>query len=329
MISATAEPRPTDEEALDAYSVVVSRIAKEVSPAVANLRVIGRRRDGEQVPVGAGSAVVLTADGFLLTSAHVITGRRGRQLRGGVASFVDGSELRFDPVGSDRLTDLAILRAEDGGLHPATLGDAESLQVGQLVVAIGNPHGFAGSVTAGVVSALGRSLPAREGEMVRTIDNVIQTDASLNPGNSGGALVASAGKVVGINTALAGFGLGLAVPINRATRRIIGALITDGRVRRGYLGIAGAPRPIPPSLRDRYGQSDAIEVTSAVSGGAADVAGLRAGDLIVELDGRPISGITGLQEAMDADSIGSRIILTVLRGERERKLVVVPDELTH
>src|SRR5207248_4013502 len=148
-------------------------------------------------------------------------------------------------------SDLAVLRADGGDLTPAVLGEAEHLRVGQLVVAIGNPNGFAGSVTAGVVSALGRSLPARAGRTVRYIDNVIQTDAALNPGNSGGALVDSAGRVIGINTAVAGGGLGLAVPINEATRRVIGALMTDGRVRRAYLGIAGGPRPLPPQARPR------------------------------------------------------------------------------
>ena len=253
MSSATMADPSSEEQALDAYSLTVSSVVERVAPSVANLRVVGRRRDGAQVTVGAGSAIVLSADGFLLTCAHVITVRRGNGLRNGVASFLDGNELSFEAVGSDALTDLAVLRTEHGGLDPAALGDAESLRVGQLVVAIGNPHGFTSSVTAGVVSALGRSLPAREGATVRTIDNIIQTDAALNPGNSGGALATSAGTVVGVNTALAGIGLGLAVPINHATRRIIGALITDGRVRRGYIGISGAPRPIPPAQRDRYG----------------------------------------------------------------------------
>jgi S1-C subfamily serine protease len=320
-----ADRHPTEEEALDAYSVTVSSVAERLAPSVANLRVLGRRRDGAEALTGGGSAVVLSPDGFLLTSAHVIAGRRGT--RKGVASFVDGAELRFETVGSDPLTDLAVLRAEHGGLQPATLGDAETLRVGQLVVAIGNPHGFAGSVTAGVVSALGRSLPAREGETVRTIDNVIQTDAALNPGNSGGALVTNAGKVVGVNTAIAGLGLGLAVPINHATRRVIGTLITDGRVRRGYLGIAGTPRPIPPAHRERYSEGDAVEVSQVVPDSAADRGGLRPGDLIVELDGRRLFGVADLQAALETDGIGSRIVVTVLRAGLERKLIVVPPEL--
>jgi S1-C subfamily serine protease len=322
-----ADHRPTEQDALDAYSMTVSSVAEQVAPSVANLRVLGRRRNGAEGPVGAGSAIVLSPDGFLLTSAHVIAGHQGHGTRRGIASFVDGTELRFETVGSDPLTDLAVLRTEHGSLQPAALGDAETLRVGQLVVAIGNPHGFAGSVTAGVVSALGRSLPAREGATVRTIDNVIQTDAALNPGNSGGALATSHGKVVGVNTAVAGLGLGLAVPINHATRRVIGALITDGRVRRGYLGIAGAPRPVPPTHRDRYTPGDAVEVTQVIPDGAADQAGLRPGDLIVELDGQRLLGIADLQAALETDRIGARIVVTVLRAGLERKLVVVPAEL--
>ena len=196
-----------------------------------------------------GSGVVLTPDGYLLTSAHVLAGRS----RAGWASFTDGREFPFSIVGSDPLSDLAVVRSEGRDLQPANLGDAEQLRVGQLVVAIGNPHGFAGSVTAGVVSALGRSLPARSGAATRIIDNVIQTDAALNPGNSGGALVNGLAEVVGVNTAVAGIGLGLAVPINAATRSIVGALMSDGRVRRAYLGIAGGPRPLPPRAQGRAG----------------------------------------------------------------------------
>src|SRR2546423_10228937 len=234
-------PGVGEEEALDAYSRIVVHVAERLAPAVANLRVMRRTRGG-QMPAGAGSAVALTPDGFLLTAAHVVAGpgRTGR------AAFVDGRELKFSVVGIDRLSDLAVLRTDGGDLVPARLGEAEKLRVGQLVVAIGNPNGFAGSVTAGVVSALGRSLPARAGRTVRYIDNVIQTDAALNPGNSGGALVDSAGRVVGINTAVAGVGLGLAVPINLATRQISGSLMSDGRVRRAYIGIGGRSRPLPP-----------------------------------------------------------------------------------
>ena len=316
-----------DDDALDAYSRTVSAVAEGLAPSVANLRVLARRRDGAEVAVGAGSAIVVAGDGYLLTSAHVVTGRRPGAMRTGVASFTDGRETRFSVVGADRLTDLAVLRTEEGGLAPAALGDADALRVGQLVVAIGNPHGFAGSVTAGVVSALGRSLPAREAGTIRTIDNVIQTDAALNPGNSGGALVTSALRVVGVNTAVAGMGLGLAVPINHATRRIIGTLMTDGRVRRGYLGIAGAPRPLAPADRERHGAEPGIGIDAVVPGSPADRAGILPGDLLVALDGRRLTGIADLQRALDGDQVGARLVLTLLRGGHERQKLVVPDEL--
>jgi S1-C subfamily serine protease len=318
---------PTEEQALDAYSQTVSGVAEALAPSVANLQLVGRGRDGGERTIGAGSAIVLSRDGFLLTSAHVVTGRRAGRRLSGIASFTDGSETRFAVVGADPLTDLAILRADDHDLVPATLGDAERLRVGQLVVAIGNPNGFAGSVTAGVVSALGRSLPARAGEMVRTIDNVIQTDASLNPGNSGGALVTSDLRVVGVNTAVAGMGLGLAVPINRATRRVIGALMTDGRVRRGYLGVAGSPRPVPPAHRERYGTEPAVEVGEVVPGSPADSAGIRPGDLLVAVDGRRLEGVTDLQSRLEDDLIGTRVVITLLRDGRERQVLAVPAEL--
>src|SRR2546429_793568 len=243
----------SEEEALDAYSRAVIAVAERLSPSVANLRV-SRRVRGGRILDGGGSSVVITPDGFMLTSAHVVSRTEGR----GRASFVDGQELEFEVVGSDPLSDLAVLRADGRDLFPAELGDAERLRVGQLVVAIGNPHGFTGSVTAGVVSALGRSLPTRSGANVRVVDNVIQTDAALNPGNSGGALADGRGRVVGINTAVAGVGLGLAVPINAATRRIVGALMAEGRLRRGYLGIAGGTQPLPPAVSQRLGRRGPI-----------------------------------------------------------------------
>src|SRR4051812_44654753 len=239
--AAAGAARPTDAEALDAYSRVVTAVARELAPSVANLRV-SRRVRGGRTAMGGGSAVVIAPDGYLLTSAHVVEGSRSGQ-----ASFVDGRDLRFTVVGRDPLSDLAVLRADARDLISARLGDASELQVGQLVVAIGNPHGYAGSVTAGVVSALGRSLPVgRRGGPMRMVENVVQTDAALNPGNSGGALVDGRGCVVGINTAVAGIGLGLAVPINDATRRIVATLMADGRVRRAPPRGAGGPPPPPP-----------------------------------------------------------------------------------
>jgi len=312
-----------ESEALDAYSRVVVEVAERVTPSVANLRVTRRARGG-RVPAGAGSGVALTPDGFLLTSAHVVAGPN----RAGRAAFTDGRELRFEVIGADPLSDLAVLRAEADDLQPATLGEAERLRVGQLVVAIGNPHGFAGSVTAGVVSALGRSLPARTRRTARIIDNVIQTDAALNPGNSGGALVDSSGGVVGINTAVAGIGLGLAVPINTATRSIVGALMSEGRVRRAYLGIAGGPRPLPPHARSHSPLPTGVEVIEVVDGSPAQRAGVRAEDLIVEVDGTAIGGVDDLQRLMVAELIGRPLTARVVRAGRLVRVELVPAELT-
>src|SRR6478672_9478490 len=294
------------EAPLDAYSRVVTDVARKLSPSVANLRVSRGRREG------GGSGVVITPDGFVLTSAH----------------FVDGRELAVEVVGADPLSDLAVLRIESNGVTPAELGDADGLQVGQLVVAIGNPNGFAGSVTAGVVSALGRSLPTRSGSATRIVENVIQTDAALNPGNSGGALADGEGRVVGINTAVAGVGLGLAVPINETTRRIVAALMSEGRVRRTYIGIAGGSRPLPPRLASALGRGTGIEVVDVVEGSPAGSAGLRAEDLIVEVDGRPVAGVDDLQRLMDGELIGRSVTLRVLRQGGELDLSVVPAELS-
>jgi S1-C subfamily serine protease len=331
MSTLTRDPEPgapSEADALDAYSRVVVEVAERLAPSVANLSVMRRTRGG-QVPSGAGSAFALTPDGFLLTCAHVVTGRSGpARPSTGRASFVDGRELKFEVVGADRLSDLAVLRVEGGDLEPAVLGDAEGLRVGQLVVAIGNPNGFAGSVTAGVVSALGRSLPAQAGRSMRFIDNVIQTDAALNPGNSGGALVDSRCRVIGVNTAVAGVGLGLAVPINAATRQIIGALMTEGRVRRAYIGIAGGPRPLPPQARSRLGRKGGVEVVEVVEGSPAAQAGLRAEDLIVELGGRPIERVDEVQRLMTDQAIGQSVLVRVLRGERQLDLEIRPVELS-
>ncbi len=266
---------------------------------------------------------MITPDGFMLSSAHVVAGTDG----GSRATFRDGREVGTEIVGADPLSDLAVLRADSGELPAAELGDAEQLRVGQLVVAIGNPMGFAGSVTAGVVSALGRSLPTVHGSAGRLVENVIQTDAALNPGNSGGALADGLGRVVGINTAVAGIGLGLAVPIDEATRRIVGALMREGRVRRAYVGIAGGSRPLPPRSSTRLGRETAIEVVEVVSGSPADRAGLRPEDLIVAVDGATIEDVTDLQRLMDAERIGRSIAFEVIRGDRSLTVEVRPVEL--
>jgi S1-C subfamily serine protease len=310
---------PSEAEALDAYSNAVISVAERLAPSVANLRVAHRGRGGRRLN-GGGSAVVITPDGFLLTSAHVVARSDGR----GRASFVDGRELAFDVVGTDPHSDLAVLRADADDLTPAELGDAERLRVGQLVVAIGNPNGFAGSVTAGVVSALGRSLPTEGG---RIVDNVIQTDAALNPGNSGGALADGRGRVVGVNTAVAGVGLGLAVPVNAATRQIVGALMTEGRFRRAYLGIAGGSRPLPPRVARRLGRQSGVEIVQVVEGSPAAAAGLRPEDLIVELDGSPVTDVGDIQRLMVVEKIGAAVPLRVLREGRELELSLVPAEL--
>jgi serine protease Do len=311
-----------DEQPLDAYSRVVTEVSRRLSPSVANLRVSRRVRGGRRLD-GGGSGVVITPDGFVLTSAHVVAGTDK-----GVASFVDGRELTVEVVGSDPLSDLAVLRAESSDLTAAELGDAETLQVGQLVVAIGNPNGFAGSVTAGVVSALGRSLPTRSGSATRIVENVIQTDAALNPGNSGGALADGSGRVVGINTAVAGVGLGLAVPINATTRKIVGALMTEGRFRRAYIGIAGGSRPLPPRLAATLGRRWGIEVVQVVDGSPADRAGLRPEDLIVEVDGEPVAGVDDLQRLMAGELIGRGVTTRLLRQGKRLDVELVPDELT-
>ena len=307
-----------DAEAFDAYSRVVTGVAERLSPSVANLRVSRRVRGGRLLD-GGGSAVVITPDGFMLTSAHVVARTDGT----GRAS-VGGRDLEFRIVGSDPLSDLAVLRAEAGDLAPAELGDAETLRVGQLVVAIGNPHGFGGSVTAGVVSALGRALPTQAG---RIVENVVQTDAALNPGNSGGALADGLGRVVGVNTAVAGFGLGLAVPINAATRKIVAALMTDGRFRRAYVGIAGGSRPLPPRLSAALGRAQAVEVVDVVEDGPAARAGLRPEDLIVAVDGTAVETVGDLQRLMVGELIDAEVTLHVYRGERALDLDLVPIEL--
>jgi len=323
-------PARAETDALDAYSRVVVSVAERLLPSVASLRVM-RRVPGGRVPHGSGSAVVVTTDGFLLTSAHVV-----ERSTGGTATLADGRELSFEVVGADPLSDLAVIRAAGDDLAPADLGDADSLRVGQLVVAVGNPLGFGGSVSAGVVSALGRSLPTssgptRSGGHARLVENVIQTDASLHPGNSGGALATGSGDVVGINTAVVGpglgQGLGLAVPVNAASRTIVASLMSDGRVRRAYLGITGGTRPLPPRAAEVTGRERGLEVVSVVAGSPAAVAGVRPEDIVVAADATPVQDVGDLQELMSAGRIGVGVTLSVVRAGTLLDVDVVPEEL--
>jgi serine protease Do len=299
---------------LDSYSRTVSTVAAELTRKVAAVR-MGR---------GTGSAVVVNGDGVLVTNAHVVAdARRGR------ADFGDGTQADVAVVGTDPLSDLAVLRASDPGIlpEPVRLGDADQLVVGQLVVAVGNPLGLAGSVTAGVVSALGRSLPTRSGAAGRVVENVIQTDAALNPGNSGGALADSSGRVVGINTAVAGVGLGLAVPVNATTRRIVAALLADGRVRRAYLGVVGTPAPVPAAVADKYGRKNGLRLAEVIGGSPADQAGLRRGDLVLDVGRTPVQDAQGVQRQLFGDAIGMPLPVTVLRNGAMVDVVAVPTEL--
>src|SRR4051812_36481271 len=292
-------PPEDDAELLDAYSRAVSAAAERLIPSVASLRVT-RTGGGGWSGGGSGSAVVVTADGVLLTSAHVVAGAERA-----TAEFVDGREVPAKVVGRDPLSDLAVIRATEGGFRPAPLGDAARLKVGQLVIAVGTPLGFAGTVTAGVVSALGRSMASRDGKASRLVENVIQTDAALNPGNSGGALADSRGRVVGINTAVAGIGLGLAVPIDAGTRRIVSQLIEHGRMRRAYLGIVGGPRPLPSAIAASIERPRGLEVVQLLDGSPAARAGIRPGDVIVELGGRTVEGVGDLPRVLDG-GLGGR-----------------------
>ncbi|MEJ2890139.1 S1C family serine protease [Actinomycetospora aeridis] len=301
---------------LDAYSRTVSTVAAAVGPSVAAVQA-GR---------GSGSAVVVeggAGGGVLVTNAHVVGGHRD-----GTVAYADGTEGRVTVRGTDPLSDLAVLTTRDPTPPAIELGDAAGLVVGQLVVAVGNPLGLAGSVTAGVVSGLGRALPVRSGRASRVVEDVIQTDAALNPGNSGGALADASGRVVGINTAVAGVGLGLAVPITATTRRILDSLRADGRVRRGYLGLVGAPAPLPAAVATRLGRAQGLRVAEVVPGSPAARAGLHAGDLVVSADREPVSDAQGLQRRLFATSIGRTMPVTVLRGDAMVDVLAVPSELT-
>ncbi|HMJ38256.1 MAG TPA: trypsin-like peptidase domain-containing protein [Verrucomicrobiae bacterium] len=313
-----ATTTPTEREALDAYSTTVTSVAERVLPAVASLRVGRTGRGG-----GAGSAVVITPDGFLVTSAHVVA-----QGGSASASFINGTEYDVEVVGADPLSDLAIARALGATLEPVHIGNADQLRVGQLVVAVGNPLGFSGSVTSGVVSGLGRSLATADGNGHRRfIEDIIQTDAALNPGNSGGALADWQARLIGVNTAVAGMGLGLAVPMNATTEAILSALMRNGRVRRAYLGIAGGTRALPPVMAQRLGRKAGVEVQEVVSGSPAAGGGLHSGDIIVSVGETPVAKAGDLQRLMVEARIGSKLALSILRADKLITLEVVPVEL--
>lgn len=311
----------TERHALDAYSQAVTRVVEEAMPSVASLT-ISRRTPRGRGAVGAGSGVVLAPDGYIVTSAHVVA-----RADGGEASFASGQTYDFEVIGADPLSDLAVVRVSSSQLKSITMGDADQLKVGQLVVAIGNPMGFSGSVTTGVVSALGRSM-ASPGQSGRLIENVIQTDAALNPGNSGGALVDWQGRLVGINTAVAGVGLGLAAPINQATRAIISSLIHEGQFRRAYLGVAGVGRQLPPHVSRQLGQDAGVYVIQVVAGSPAARGGLLPGDMILEINDVSVSDAGDLQRLMLGELIGRQMEVKLLRRSQVVKKSVVLAELS-
>jgi S1-C subfamily serine protease len=311
----TPDPPPEDDAALDAYSRVVIRVADQLRPAVVNLRA-GRGRHE-----GSGSGVLFTPDGFLLTNAHVVQGHERPRIRLG-----DGRELAGRLVGADPWTDLAVVQGEATGLPHAAFGDSAGLRVGQLVVAIGSPFGFESTVTAGVVSALGRTLRSITGHLV---DNVIQTDAALNPGNSGGPLVDSRGRVIGINTAIIrpAQGLCFAIPVNMA-KDILPQLMQHGRVVRGYLGLHARNVPLPRALARQFEleQTSGVEVQAIEEGAPADQAGLLEGDVIVSLAEQPVTSIDDLHKLLTQVNVGVPVPVLFLRGQRRLERLVVPAE---
>jgi S1-C subfamily serine protease len=309
---------PEDVELLDAYSSAVIGVVERVGPAVVSIG-----RSSRRGPAGAGSGVVFTPDGYVLTNAHVAAGAHQLEL-----GFTDGSTTAATVVGIDHATDLAVLRAAGKTLGHAAFGRSSSLRVGQLVVAIGNPLGFSSTVSAGVVSALGRTMRARDGH---AMEGIIQSDVALNPGNSGGPLVDSHGRVIGINTAiiLGAQGISFSVPIDTATW-VIGELLASGRVRRGWLGIAAQNRPIPRDLARKLGVAHAsgVEVTGFDERGPASRSGLRPGDLVVAIGDRPVASVDDIHRVLArlAWPLGSALALRVVRGQAVLDIEVMPVE---
>ena len=313
-------PRSDDAALLDEYSRTVVRVVEEIGPAVVNIDVYKKARERE-VRAGTGSGFIFTPDGFVLTNSHVVSGAARVDV-----TLNDGRRLAAQIVGDDPSTDLAVVRVQAPGLHAARLGESRSLRPGQLVVAIGNPLGFQCTVTAGVVSALGRSLRAGSG---RLIDNVIQTDAPLNPGNSGGPLLNSAGEVIGVNTAviLPAQGICFAIAID-TVKFVAGRLIKDGAIRRAFIGVAGQDVPLHRRVvRFHALPSESAVLVSAIEPGSpAKTAGLREGDLIVAYEGAPVTGVDDLHRILTDARVGARSRVTVLRGADRLDLEIVPRE---
>jgi S1-C subfamily serine protease len=318
--SSAAPPPPSEPEILDAYSRAVVGAVETVGPAVVHLQV-----ESDKGQAGSGSGVVFTPDGYLLTNSHVVNAAAaGKRIS---ATFPDGRSSAASVVGDDPDTDLAVLRLHGEAPAAARLGDSRRLRVGQLVVAIGNPFGFQCTVTAGVVSALGRSLRARSG---RLIDSVIQTDAALNPGNSGGPLVTSDGTIVGINTAIIAMAQGICFSISANTVEFVAArLIRDGRVRRCYIGIAGQNVPLPRRVVrfHELARESGVRVQSTAPDGAAREAGILSGDIIVAVDGLPVGDVDDMHRLMTEERVGIAVPVTLLRGAQKRILPIVPREI--
>ena len=325
-----AEGTPRDDELLDAYSRAVVGAAEKISPSVVNIEVrrrergprTGQRRGGGEGRGGSGSGFVLTPDGFILTNSHVVHGAPGLDV-----TLADGRRREAQLVGDDPHTDLAVVRIAAPNLVPASLGDSGAIRAGQLAVAVGNPYGFQCTVTAGVVSALGRSLRSRSG---RLIDDIIQTDAALNPGNSGGPLVTARGDVIGVNTAviLPAQGICFAIAINTA-KYVAGRLIKEGRVRRSYIGVAGQNVDLPRRVVRFYGlpAESGILVVQTDEGSPARAAGVREGDVIVSYAGHTIAGIDALHRLLTEERVGVAAPLVVIRRTERMELSVVPLEM--
>jgi len=321
--SRPVSPPPEDVQALDAYSKAVTSAAEKVSPSVVNIEALHRGRSpyGMSPRLGGGSGFIFTPDGFILTNSHVVHGSGAIEV-----TLSDGRHFLADLIGDDSDTDLAVIRIHAANLAAASLGDSQALRVGQLVVAIGNPYGFQCTVTAGVVSALGRSFRSSSG---RLIDEMIQTDAALNPGNSGGPLVTARGEVIGVNTAiiLPAQGICFAIPSSTA-QFIVGRLIKDGKIRRGYIGVGGQNVPLPDGVV-RFNQ---LELNSGVlviwvePNSPAAQAGLREGDVIVGFGDRPIGRIDDLHRSLTEEAIGVRAVLTAIRHAEKLALAIVPRE---